>query len=86
MRNFAITIVIVAVLGLLAMGTKPSNSECVDRVVSQYTGTDLVNTFLPKAGSTLYMVEDCFFYKQITNRITGKIVGYGLFTQVIITN
>lgn len=79
MKNAIGFLVPFIILALLAWSSTPGDQECIDKVTTAKTGSDLAGS-----GQLLYQVQDHYLYKTIENRCTGRVVGYGVFTSVFL--
>lgn len=71
-------IAMVLFIGVLtAIITVPADQECIKQVTAD---VPIIGEY---AGQYIYDVQNKVLYKVIVNRITGQVVGYALFGQVI---
>ena len=69
---------------LLLMVSTPSDQDLYDAVVYRYTGNKMIEAFSRSINVTpvIYTVNNYYFFKTVTNNITGKVVAHGLLFMI----
>ena len=82
---FALVIIVIA---LAAIATKPSDEECLRKAGKKELGDNIVNNIIAQTGASklVFDVQDHLLYKSVYDRTTSKTVAYGLFGTVIASN
>ena len=83
MKAFIIIVALIAVTGLAAIATNPTNGYCIDQVMKRKTN-DQVEGFEGRLLSSLALhVDNKIFWKVIKVQGTDTVIGYACFGFVI---
>ena len=81
-------VLVIIVIALAAVATKPSDEECLRKAGKKEMGDNIVNDIIAETGASklVFDVQDHVFYKSVYDRTTSKTVAYAFFGTVMTTN
>lgn len=86
MKYFSRGLIIISVVLFAAILMEPTDEQCIYTVTRRITGVDntIFNGLFSQGTKLVVGIRDRVCYKAIYDKMTGKLLGIGIFKQVLI--